>query len=98
MPFNRHGNRSFTAVSIGNNAPAASGVYGLSDARGWIYVGATANIYAELLRHLREPDALLRANRPSGFTFELCPAEQRVGRRNALVTELDPIVNRHIGR
>jgi hypothetical protein len=94
MPFNHHGNRSFTGVSIDNNAPAASGVYGLSDARGWIYVGEAANIHAELRKHFAHPDPFLKAHRPSGFTFELCPAEQRVDRQHQLVVELAPIANR----
>jgi hypothetical protein len=94
MPFNHHGNRSFTSVSIDNNAPAASGVYGLADSRGWIYVGETANIHAELRRHLANPEPFLKDHRPSGFTFELCPAEHRVDRQHQLVAELAPIANR----
>lgn len=94
MPFSNHGNRSFTATSVGRNAPAESGVYGLSDARHWIYVGETANIQAELARHLLSPNVLLRGHAPSGFTFELSTAEHRGERRNRLVAELDPIGNR----
>ena len=91
MPFNNHGNRAFTFHSIGNNAPIASGVYGLSNAAGWIYVGESDNIQGQLLRHLRSGDAIRHA---SGFTFELCPPEQRIARQNQLVVELAPIVNR----
>ncbi len=96
MPFDNHGNRSFTASSVGRNAPAASGVYGLSDARQWIYVGETANIQAELAGHLRNPDVLLKEHAPSGFTFELSAPERRMERRNRLVAELHPIGNRPI--
>ena len=91
MPFENHGNRSFTMVSIGKNAPPASGVYGLADARQWIYVGEAADIQAELLRHLKNPHAFLREHPPSGFTYELSGAGQRIGRRNQLVLELKPI-------
>lgn len=94
MPFENHGNRSFNQVSIGKNAPAASGVYGLSNSRQWLYVGETADIQAELLRHLRQSAAFLRGHNPSGFTYELSSAESRIARQNQLVSELEPIGNR----
>jgi hypothetical protein len=93
VPFENHGNRSFTMTSIGKNAPAASGVYGLANASRWIYIGETANIQAELLQHLRHPDAFLTEHTPSGFTYELSPAEHRVARQNRLVFELEPVGN-----
>jgi hypothetical protein len=83
-------------MSVDNNAPAASGVYGISNARQWIYVGETANIQAELARHLRSPNIFLKEHAPSGFTFELSAPEHRGERRNRLVVELDPIGNRPI--
>jgi hypothetical protein len=72
----------------------ASGVYGLSDAIQWIYIGETPNIQSVLLQHLQAPQGLLREHIPSGFTFELSPAEHRVERQHQLITELDPIGNR----
>lgn len=98
MPFENHGNRAFTWVSVDRNAPPASGVYGLSNARRWIYVGVTANIQAELLKHLQYPDEFLKEHTPSGFTYELCPAERQVERQNQLVFELEPIGNRTAGQ
>ena len=97
MPFENHGNRSFTLISVGKNAPAASGVYGLSNARQWIYVGETSNIQAELLKHLQFPDTSLKAQTPTGFTYELSSEEHRVERQNQLVFELEPIGNRRRG-
>ena len=94
MPFENHGNRSFTTISVGKNAPPSSGVYGLADARQWIYVGETANIQAELLSHLKNPGSFLREHPASGFTYELTPPNQRLERQNQLVTELAPIGNR----
>jgi len=98
MPFQNHGNRSFTAVSISKNAPAASGVYGLADGRGWIYVGEAADIQTALLGHLQAPHVFLKEHPPSGFTYELSSAGQRIQRHNQLVRELDPIGNRRIGQ
>jgi len=96
MPFENHGNRAFTVASIGKNAPPASGVYGLADARGWIYVGETADIRAQLLSHLKNPPAFLVDHPPSGFTFELTAAGRRIDRQSRLVLELGPIGNRSL--
>jgi len=93
MPFENHGNRAFTAMAIDKNAPAASGVFGLSNAWQWIYVGETSNIQAELRRLLQRPNQLLRDNIASGYTFELSPAEHRVERQSQLVRELRPVGN-----
>lgn len=98
MPFENYGNRSFTLISIGKNAPSASGVYGLADAGQWIYVGETQNIQAELLRHLKNPHAFLQEHPPSGFTYELRTAGERIERQNQLVLELEPIGNRRVGQ
>ena len=97
VPFANHGNRSFTMISVDKNVPAASGVYGLSNASQWIYVGESANIHAELFRHLQHPNTFLKGNSPSGFTYELSSEQHRVARRNQLVFELDPIGNRAAG-
>ena len=93
VPFAIHGNRSFTMVSVDKNVPAASGVYGLSNASQWIYVGETANIHAELFHHLQHPNTFLKGHSPSGFTYELSSQEHRAERRNQLVSELQPIGN-----
>ena len=93
MPFANHGNRSFTVVSVDKNGPAASGVYGLSNASQWIYVGETANIHGELLQHLQHPNTFLKGHSPSGFTYELSSLKHRAERRNQLVSELQPIGN-----
>ena len=98
MPFENHGNRSFTITSIGKNAPPESGVYGLADARQWIYVGETADIQRELLRHLNYPHAFLKEHPPSGFTYELGTREHRNERQNRLIMELEPIGNRLVGQ
>lgn len=98
MPFTNHANRAFTLVSVEKNAPAASGVYGLSNNRQWIYVGETADIQAELLMHIRYPHEFLRDHSPSGFTYELSSAEHRIERQNRLIFELEPLGNRLVGQ
>ena len=97
MPFDVHGNRAFTEISILKNAPAASGVYGLSNAREWIYVGESDNLQLRLLAHLRKMEPAIAAQAPTGFTYELCLPTDRIGRQNRLVLELEPVHNRRVG-
>jgi hypothetical protein len=96
MPFENQPARSFTAASIQKGAPAASGVYGISSAREWIFVGETDNILASLLDHLQESGTMLHGRRPTGFTYELCPYHSRLARQDRLVVELEPVCNRRL--
>ena len=94
MPFENQLPLVFTAMSVRKNAPALSGVYGLSSAQEWIYVGHSDNIQGELLQHLAETSSARQDVHPTGFTFELCPPETRVARQDRLVRELEPVGNR----
>lgn len=70
-----------------------SGVYGLSNAREWIFVGETDNIKAKLLEHLQEPHTRLLALEPTGFVFEVCASHDRRGRQQRLIREYHPVCN-----
>ena len=94
MPFEGYGGFSFSPVSVQRNAPALPGVYGLSNAKEWIYVGAARDIQAALIAHLRETNTTLKLRSPTGFTFELCDAGQHAARESRLVGELAPVCNR----
>ena len=96
MPFAEFAARSFTVASIQKNAPESPGVYGLSNAKEWLFVGQGNNIRAHLLDHLKEVGTVLSAQSPTGFTFELCSADRRMGRRDALIRELAPRCNQRI--
>ena len=39
MPFNPFTRRSLTVASVSMNAPAAPGIYGVTNASGWIHIG-----------------------------------------------------------
>ena len=95
MPFEGYGGFTFSMVSVQRNAPALPGVYGLSNAKQWIYVGAAGNIQAALIAHLRETDGRLKALSPTGFTFELCEPVYHAARQIRLVEELAPACDRH---
>jgi hypothetical protein len=98
MPFANFPARVFTTASVHRDAPAGSGVYGLSNAREWIYIGETDNIKARLLEHLQEKNTFLTGRLPTGFTFELCPPYDRVARQNRLILELGPAWSRRSGQ
>lgn len=95
MPFSGHMSRSFLASAVRMHAPAASGVYGLSNAGEWIYIGSTENIQETLMRHLEETDTSLAKRLPTGFVFEVCEQAQRSRRQDELVREYEPVCNRH---
>ncbi len=93
MPFDQLFPRSFTASSVRTYAPPASGVYGISNATEWIYIGETENIREALLGHVLEFDASRPGTRPAGFVFEVCDRSQRPGRQQRLVLEYRPVRN-----
>lgn len=98
MPFDEPFPRSFTASSVLENAPALSGVYGISNGSWWIYIGETDNIQAALMHLLEEPVTTTADRRPTGFVFEICDRVQRLARQDRLVLEYEPVCNRHWSR
>jgi hypothetical protein len=75
-------------------APTSSGVYGISNAREWIYIGESDNIRGALLGHLKDLYAALMKRQPTGFVFEVCDGTRRTARQDRLVLEYEPACNR----
>ncbi len=94
MPFNQFIPRNFTPDSVHMYAPVMSGVYGISNAREWIYIGETDNIQSSLLTHLQDLHTSLMKREPTGFVFEVCDQARRSSRQDRLVSEYDPACNR----
>jgi hypothetical protein len=94
MPFNQFVPSPFLARTVQTHAPAASGVYGISNAREWIYIGATDNIQGALFHHLQDLGASLMKRMPTGFVFEVCDEARRAARQDRLVLEYGPVCNR----
>ncbi len=96
MPFDGCFARVFNMTSVGRDAPACSGVFGLSDSREWIYVGETDNIQNRLteLLHDVSTSGFLEGRMPTGYSFEVCPPHSRIARQDRLIQELEPIINR----
>lgn len=93
LSFQKYVAHTFSASSINRYAPSAPGVYGLSNARGWIIVGETDDIKARLFQHLQEGEASLSGQVPKGFSFELVAGNGRASRQQYLIEELQPMCN-----
>jgi hypothetical protein len=98
MPFNQLIPRPLTSDGVQMYAPAASGVYGISNAREWIFIGETEDIQGALLAHVQEPDTSVMKRKPTGFVFEICDQARRPARQVRLVVEYEPICNRPSSR
>ena len=96
MQFEQFTPRSFTPVSVRTNAPTASGNYGISNAREWIFIGETDNSQASLLHDLQQGNSALLKRFPTGFVFELCDAADRPARQDRLILEYEPVCNRRL--
>jgi hypothetical protein len=94
MPFEQPIPRPFIPADIKTYAPVAPGVYGISNAREWLYIGATDNIQTALLAHLQESDTPLSNKNPTKFVFEICELGLRSARQDRLVLECEPTCNR----
>lgn len=98
MPFTQLVPHPFTSNSIEMYAPASSGVYGVSNAREWVYIGVADNIKGALLAHLRELQTTLMKREPTGFVYEPCEGGHRLIRQDRLVLEYEPTCNRQVSR
>jgi hypothetical protein len=94
MPFEEPILRPLTAVGVHAYAPAVSGVYGISNAREWIYIGETDNIQSTLLTHLLELQTWVVRLQATRFVFEVCDSAARPNRQDRLVLEYEPFCNR----
>jgi hypothetical protein len=90
MPFERLIPHPVTEASARSYAPAVPGVYGLSTAREWIYIGQTDNILASVLEHLRDFESSAGPHQATGFVYEACSGEQRQFRLDRLIQEYAP--------
>lgn len=96
MPFNELIPHQFTSGSVRCYAPMAPGVYGISNAREWIYIGQADGIQAALLDHLEGLNMALLRCVPTGFVFEICSGSQRQVRQDRLVQEYGPILSQRL--
>ncbi len=98
MPFDQVTPRPFKSSAVKMYAPAASGVYGISNAREWIYIGEADDIQGALLAHLHGLDTGLMRREPTGFVFEVCEGAHRPSRQGRLIVEYHPFCNQALSR
>lgn len=94
MPFDNPFPRALTIGSIRTYVPSASGIFGISNSREWIYIGESDDIQTTLINYLEHPDSEIMQQQPTGFVFELCCRTIRFSRQDRLVFEYEPIYNR----
>lgn len=83
---------AFKDDEIKRHAPPASGVYGIFNLRHHIFIGSSANVQETLLHHLKHLNSRYKRFRPTGFVFEVVPAEWRELRMFELIFEYDPVM------
>lgn len=93
MPFEQVHPRPFKAMAVREFAPTLSGVYGLSNAREWVFIGETDNIQDTLLGHLQQSEPGILSQKPTGFVYEICDRAQRSRRHDSLIVEYRPACN-----
>ena len=93
MPFDQRIPRPFLKAAVQTYAPSASGVYGISSASEWLYIGEADDIQAALLAHLRQSDRPEMRLPPKGFVYELCAPALRSARQTRLISEYEPSCN-----
>lgn len=94
MAFSQPIPRPFNERGIWNYAPAASGVFGITNSREWVYVGAAEDIRATLLKLESGADSQVSGSLATGFVFEACNSELRTDRMEQLRSEYNPVALR----
>ena len=94
MPFDPLVPRPFECRSVLMFAPAMPGLYGISNAREWIFIGQTGNIQGALLAHLEDGGSAVMKRAPTGFVYEICPEANQFSRCSRLVLEYHPAENK----
>ncbi|MEX0803251.1 MAG: SPOR domain-containing protein [Candidatus Binatia bacterium] len=93
MPWQPNGDYYvFDEHSIKTKAPPVSGVYGLYNIKRQLLIGESANIRETLLQHVKKPGLRRGSCRPTGFTFEVCPATLLAQRTRELTAEYRPVL------
>jgi hypothetical protein len=95
MPFEQITPRPFTPEGVRTYAPQKPGLYGISNAREWIYIGHAGNIQRALLDCFGDLASALMTKQPRGFVFEVCDEARWNTRQDRLVLEYEPALNRH---
>jgi hypothetical protein len=78
---------------VQTRVPALPGVYGVSNATEWIYIGESSDLRATLMGILQNSAGAFPQRLPTGFVFEVCDAASLPSRASLLVGEYRPACN-----
>jgi len=98
VPFEQIIPRPLNSSAVRTYAPSASGVYGISNASEWIFIGESDDIQGALLAHAQEVQTAVIKRQATGFVFEVCDRLGRSARQDRLVLEHEPTRNRRMSR
>lgn len=87
----------FDHATITSFAPPQSGVYAIYNQKGLIYFGEGQDIQAKLLAHLKGDNPRILKHRPTAFTYELVPDNQRLARLDQLIRRFGSECNKKLG-
>lgn len=93
MAFDQLIPRSFNLRTINQFAPRESGVFGLSNARAWLFIGSSEDVQQSLLALLAQAQTSPSEEQATGFIFETCPAAHRQNRQQRLIGDYRPAWN-----
>jgi cell division septation protein DedD len=82
---------TFSPEVIRACVPASSGVYGLFNFNYQLLIGESDNLQEALLRHRSDNDLQARRYRPTGFTFQVYPADSRKRKAAELIERFRPV-------
>jgi hypothetical protein len=97
MPFGSDSS-VFSERGIAAYAPRTSGVFGIFNQTGCIFVGAAEDLEASLYSHLRggtDESYWIRCQNPTHFAFEQCDEKTQEDRALKLIAEFNPVCNRN---
>jgi hypothetical protein len=94
MNWDQQSTYPFNRTSVLRITSEVSGVYGLLNGNGWIYIGECPNLQRALLECLSGQRPCILQFQPTVFVFELCPPKNRKPRQKALVQIYRPASNK----
>ena len=89
MPWTMAHGFKFTRKSI-TRVPNESGVFGLYNEGGWVFIESCSNLQEALLRYLDKSLEYFWPDEPDGYTFEICDAAESEEKRDKLILEYYP--------
>ena len=89
MPWTMTHGYKFTRESI-TRVPNQSGVLGLYNEEGWVFIESCSNLQEALSQYLDKSLESFWPDEPNGYTYEICDAVESEEKRDKLILEYYP--------